>query len=318
MEQHSPFRELDWRAQRAQHLAGATPKPLRASRKFDDDYTKLYRNFLVKWNKGTEADRWKLFTADPALFHTHGYRYHDDEEWKVLLEARILTQEPDDAIASALGVDANTVNYYEKLFFNVRDRLGHRTWIIKKILGPEINRVPNDNSELTDILRHMSYKMFAYFGGPEVLDVVIAGLQDGPIPLTSDKAAEWLDRAIETTTRSRTAMAVRVMRIDKWNVMQLIEAQQRFMQSEKEARLATGGAGQEYEQNVVKFLNQVPLNIGRAAAEQMTPALVEYEKTAVEPTVDEQYDLSRGVVPAGLAARRDYVRPPATELEDAK
>ena len=94
--------------------------------------------------------------------------------------------------------------------------------------------------------------------------------------------------------------------------MQLIEIQQRFMQA---GEAGGGGAGGDYEENVIKFLEKIPLKIGEAAKEKVTPQLLIYESTAVEPTVDQQYALARGETPPALLELANYERPPAVERD---
>lgn len=284
----------------------------RCSRRHDDDYTRRYRKFLLQWNRQTESAHWKLFQDDPALYHAHLFNVQRDHEWKYIMEARLLSGETDELIAESFQVMPEVVDYYEKLFFNVRDRLSAKSWIIKTIIGPAFRREPESDGMISSHMQHSALKLFAYFGGPAVLDVMLTGLEEGPIPLNPEKAMKWVDHAFETTIKTRAATAARNMRIDKWNVMQLLEIHQRFIQ-QTEMSDSAGGAGADYEDNVVAFLETVPLAMGKKASENKPQELLQYEHTAVEPTADQQYALATGHEPQHLLDRKDYQQPEAME-----
>ena len=318
-ERYNPFRDPSWRQERVLALVDRQPEPAQPHRVHDDDYIKIYYSFLRHFKGGTEEDRIRLFEEDPGLYYAYAFRNQPDFEWKALLEARLLARESDEYIAANLGTLPGTITWYEKLFYNVRDRLHSRDYIIKACLGKSLAREVGRDDTLPDPVRYTCYKLFGYFGGPIVLDVIMSGFGDNPFPLKPEKAEEWLDHSIRTAICSRGAMASQVFKIDKWNVMQLLEIQQRFIQFEQEARLSSGGASAEYQQNIESFFEQIPLSIGRAAKEGSSPETLKFTNTAVEPRADEQLALSVGVVPEVMAEKEAFVRPlPREDVNDGK
>lgn len=311
-ELRNPFRSPAWRAERAQYLANHKPNPKLPSRHLDDQYTKDYRSFLLRWNDG-EEERRKLYYNNPALYYSHVYSLQPDEEWRAMLDAYILARCCDEYIAYEFNILPDTVHYYETLHFNVRDRLEARAYIAKTVLGPSFSRSLEYNETITQTVRHNAYRLFGYAGGPFVLDAIISGFQDDAIPAKPDQAAEWLDTAVKSSLRAKSAIAAQFFVVNKFNVMQLFEITQRYMQSDREARLAAGGAGGDYTANVEKFLEGLPVSVGAEARRHATPQMLEYEKSAVEPNVEEQYALAAGRVPVTLQHKLTLHQPPAEE-----
>ena len=91
-----------------------------------------------------------------AVHETHDYPLR----WEI--EARVLARQDDHAVGLACGVDAAVVATYERLFFQVRDRLDSPGWIVHKAIG---QLVPNN---VGAIWRH-----YGYFGGPLVLESLL-------------------------------------------------------------------------------------------------------------------------------------------------
>lgn len=303
-------------------LVDARPEPKMASRKYDDKYVKGYRNFLLKWKAAkiavdTEAEQMKLFHATPEIYYAHTFHSHPDVEWREILEARLLAREPDDYIAFELSTIPGAIDWYENLFFNIRDRLASRSWVVKTILGLVQHRTSTGDETISADQRWLAYKLFAYFGGPLVLDIIISGFDESTIPSKNEKAGEFIDHIMQTGVRRSSSMAAQFFSVNKFNVMQLLEIQQRFMIFESEARSASGGAGQDYEANIERFFEHIPLAIGTKAREGRTPQTLLFEKTSVEPRADEQLALSRGEVPDSLKVKANYVRPESRNREGA-
>jgi len=84
------------------------------------------------------------------------------------LEARLLAGQSDEEIASRFGIEPGTVGKYERLFFEVRQRLTAPGWIIHEAIGPiERRRRPPFNLGAV-------WKLAAYAGGPIALEAILA------------------------------------------------------------------------------------------------------------------------------------------------
>jgi hypothetical protein len=80
-------------------------------------------------------------------------------------EARILAGQSDEEIAKRLSLSAESVFWFEAAFFQVRDRLASRDWVILKTIGPGIWVGSPDVWSV--------WKAVAYFGGVAAMDSLI-------------------------------------------------------------------------------------------------------------------------------------------------
>ena len=100
-----------------------------------------------------------------------------------------------DTIAEVMGITPGTVEWYEYFFFNVVDRLNQGDWITNQVLLPALQWSPLRaagsgsfrNNEVVKPFLDGSLKLFAYFGGPRLIDVLLAGFNRAsrwPCPMT--------------------------------------------------------------------------------------------------------------------------------------
>lgn len=299
---YDPFRSPQWRSERVLEMIEAENGPLRP-RRFDDSYVRTYRQFLIRW-RNTEEDEEKtfLFPQAPSLYYAQHWHYHPDPEWRTLLQARILTRASDQDIAEAFGTLPDSVFWYETIFFNVRDRLNCHDWIVKSILGTALTRSTHRDGSLTDQQRDLVYKLFGYFGGPLVLNVMISGFDAASFPKKSSEIANWFDNSLKMLLRSRAAAAARIFEINRYNVMQLFELSLGVMNHDFAAKGAAGGAQNELQQNIEALMQEIEWGLAydEESLEQINSQQQAYVRSAVEPRASEQLQLAAGETPALL------------------
>ena len=132
-EKYNPFRSRCWRFNRVLQLIENQPFPRRPSRVDDDRYTGGYYYFLLE----NRCADWKNFSGassreDPALVQRDMLRRSLDAEDRAIVEARILAGETDAEIGRKLAILPEAVDWYEALFFCVRDRLRLHSWIAQR------------------------------------------------------------------------------------------------------------------------------------------------------------------------------------------
>jgi hypothetical protein len=157
---HNPFRPVDWRWRLADHLAGYGR---RFRQKWIDAWVRRaarFRRLLLR--HGDPAHK-KVVARDPAL--ATACRLNSDPRTRLVVEAAILAGESYDAVAARVGLDATVVEAYERVFYAVSDLRSARDWVlfiaIPGLYGPS---APDDAALI---------KMFAYLGGPFVLDLML-------------------------------------------------------------------------------------------------------------------------------------------------
>lgn len=255
-QKYNPFRRPDWRWERVLEI---TQKPNGGrSTKRDDAYVRQARSFYVRWHNREPEDREPLFLENPGLFLA--YQMFEmqtaDPDHALILQSRLLAGMDYVDIAEAMDTMPQMVEWYEAVFFNVRDKLKKRDWVTRQVLIPAMMRnfglfdsgnkkKDNDGEQVQEkswqqqiIARPFmdaSLKMFSYFGGPVLCEYMIAGFQQGKFCQSPDGLSEWLDGHWAMTLRARSAQAARTFEVNRYNVMTLFETHARIMEIEKSA-----------------------------------------------------------------------------------
>lgn len=289
----NPFREPSWRFQRVLDLV-ERERPGRCTQR-DDDYIKEYRRFVGKLRRNQDPeDQMSIFPKFPGLFLAHLWYHHPDKENNWMLQSWILTGESNEYIGQQMCLIPSAVEWYERIFFNVRDRLLAPYYIVKRVIGRLDDRgsLPRDG-KMSEFQSQMSYKLFGYFGGPFMLQAIFAGYVKTTQPNDPDALDDWIDDTFRRGLRTKSVTAIRHLEVDKWNVMQLFELHARLI----EATNAESGASTNYERNVKAVLENLPFELAEARRKRTgSPFAI----SAVEPRVDEMIMLSKGKTPSKL------------------
>ncbi|QEL17399.1 hypothetical protein [Limnoglobus roseus] len=83
------------------------------------------------------------------------------------IEGRLLARQTVEEISEIQGIAVGVVEAYEAVFFHVRDRLDNVSWFVNCVLGQQFHDglKPRDWAKM--------WKLYAYFGGPLMLDVFV-------------------------------------------------------------------------------------------------------------------------------------------------
>jgi hypothetical protein len=170
----------------------------------DDRWLRRAVRFLRALRRGRAATRrrrrarrrpaalrqaWQLYTAPPAF-----------QRWE--LEARLLTDESFEEIGSKCGLAARVVEFYHEVFFHVRDRLEARGYIHSHVIG--VKQYLGLTEDDVDVL----LKLFAYSGGPLLLDRVVRYFRAPPqVPQDLDTLDLAALRELQGGLRLRTRIA---------------------------------------------------------------------------------------------------------------
>jgi hypothetical protein len=155
---HSPTRPTDWRWRRATTLADRSGSLDPA---LDDAATRLAAGYQVMLRRNPRRAAAK-FSAVHAARELHD----GPKEIRYELEARILARCTSPEITRDMRIDAPVVDAFETTFFSCRDRLDARDWVVLAAIG-----------RLDEPDMGTAIKRFAYFGGPIVLEAMLASLR---------------------------------------------------------------------------------------------------------------------------------------------
>jgi hypothetical protein len=197
-QRHSPTRSVAWRWERAHDLVR---EGRYYSRHRDDAETGRAVHYLRALNRcrhGGDLERLQRF--HPEVYAAH--QLHDGGDRTLEVQARLLTGQDLDGIVRITGVPIDALTAYEALFFNVRDRLHARDWIVAAAIG-WWHFDPARGRDTRTVLR-----AFAYHGGPLVVDAVLPYLLGGRLrlPPSSDTSTPegQLDRVIRAAIELET------------------------------------------------------------------------------------------------------------------
>lgn len=280
-QQYNTFRTPDWRWTRVLKMCDRYPTPGRCT-KFDDQYVRKAREFLLLWRKLDEATREQLFWKNPGL--TYALDIYEraangtGTEIAFIIEARLLARQDYETIAHEAGTLPDTIDWYEAMFFNVREHLDKRDWIQTQVLRPAFLRTKTEhaddnqafNGAMTTMFRSSeiakpfldaSLKTFAYFGGRFVIDHLIHGFRVGEFLESRDNLASWYDRVMGDILRRRSSQAAGQFEINKFNVTELFQVHHALMALEKsqdniDAQKSTT------ERHIQALLEDIPWGVG--------------------------------------------------------
>jgi hypothetical protein len=188
---HDAFKHPGWRWRRCGYLLQHRRPPVSG---LDDGSTRegwSFRRALLDCRD--DAERGQLALDFPALAQAHRV-FTGGPLKRVELEARLLADQTDDAIAAKCGIAAAAVGAYHLTFFEIRPHLSAHSYIVNAVIGPKAHfgLMPEDRDVL---LKLVGYGM----GGPGV-DALLAYFAEPPVvPARLDR----LDLAALEKLRSR-------------------------------------------------------------------------------------------------------------------
>lgn len=263
-ELYNPIRRPDWRYERVLRLVDRISAPGRCGPR-DDERVKTFRRFLLRYrylkNEETRPGRDRvLFQEFPALYYA--YELHTSPMYKRLancLQARLLARQSNEEIATQLATLPDTVDWYESMFYHVRDRFEAHDWIVQQILVPAHARMLGDN--YTEAMWDMSLKFFGYFGGPLMVDFATAGFNRGAVPQSRDEIGGYLDQQYSLAVKHRSTSLASFFEVNKYQILQLFELHAKLIEVERSEeaaeQLRTG-----FEKNLQGMIGEFPWAVG--------------------------------------------------------
>jgi hypothetical protein len=322
---HSPFRPINWRYQRIAEILSSTGTGRYPIKGIDDAETVAGFAFIRKWENivrnSTNADIQDnladVFVDNPALYYAYEISQRDpNDDSRVAIEARILANQEDDVIAQKMCIhDPATINWYEKLFFNVRDRLQSTDYISKQVIGPLLGRW--DIGGENDGTNAISAKFFGYFGGETILEFMLYGIDRSlSPPKPGDNIQEYADAFVESMVRGRAMVTSQQFKVDMYKVIPLLELHAKLIEEHNKSKLASGPKSQ-LEDVVSALVSATPWCVGqnRQTMLEQTPLNI-YIGSAVEPRADDLLRIAAGEELPHVLAIKDKKLPEATKKRE--
>ena len=301
-QQYNPFRSPRWRADRVRELL-STPGGRPGAD--DDTYVRQYFKFLQRWAaQDGMPERQSLFPRNPGLFYAQVMDEFDDPELVAVAEAAILARESPATVAQRIGAMPQAIEWYERLFFHVTDRLNAPNWIVKTIAGP-IGEVPGVVTSAHALARKqaITYKTFAYCGGSQAFDAIAIGFNLECLPSSSLTINDWYDATFRSLIKAKATEAAKFFEMNRYNVMQTMELNISLMNHEHNVRQAGGMAGSsdaDFTDAVDEMSYAIPWQLAQEEKILQHPLLQKYNEGAIEPRASEHLRLALGYEPEEL------------------
>jgi hypothetical protein len=155
--------------------------------------------------------------AHPALYEAYSiYTANEDPtETRWELEARLLANETFDSISTKMGIDSDTIRWYEKVFFDVLDRLSSPSLIIHTIIGRAVQ------AGLAEREYDCLWKLFGYSLGPSVLDALVYKFNNPRHTDSPDQLRSAMRDLTKDTVDIKAAITIMGMPVS-WQTRELI------------------------------------------------------------------------------------------------
>ena len=156
-----PFFEVDWRARRCEALLAHGGRPSRRDDRWVRTAWRFFRGLADEGRRQRVRRRWPHLAAAVDL------RKDSDAFRRWELEAGLLAREPVSAAARRVGLTPEAVEAYVAVFFDVLQLLDATDYITLRVIGISPARIVTER----DV--EVWLKLFAYGGGPHVLDSLV-------------------------------------------------------------------------------------------------------------------------------------------------
>lgn len=284
-----PMRPVDWRWERARIIRETQKKISRKSK--EDDFTVLALRFQKKLFKcKNDYDRFDLIDKHPDIYFAYAIHNEDDKKITIRseIEARILANETSEKIADRCGCSIETIDLYEKLFFNVREKLKNTTYILHQVMGPAIHKGMYERDH--DLL----WKLYGYFCGSAVLDALTTTFTNPVKPETPEQVDALFVDDTRAVMRRKAAIAARTVSVNDQTQLRILEIYAQFLEIEKEAE---GGASGEslIMNNIETMMLALPWATGSNAAGVNNRLIQHYDNQAAELRADETVAVGAGL-----------------------
>jgi len=313
----NPWRPVDWRWQRAKLFCSGS---LKSAKTKEDEYTKAAISFQRSLQKcRSDYDRYALMEINPSLFFAWALSRRENDfdgpPKQYAVEARLLADESFEQIASKTGCSVETLEWYERLFFNVKPRLRHPDYIMTTVIGPSVHS--GMAASEYDIL----WKVFGYLYGPIVLDSFIHCTNNRSHPASAEEVDALMSDDIRSTLKRKAAIAVRTYTLNNFTQEGLVNIYARFQELDKTA--GDAGSKDTFLQTVNLVLGKLPwaggdgivrpdnMEPGKVSASLKVehPLLEHYDNLNAELRTEELIAAASGREPTSRAAIEDMKFP---------
>ena len=286
----NPRRPVHWRWERAA-LAASGDYPLSRRRDGDMWVARAAKFIREQESCNTELDLAYLSERNPTIFWAYDIWYTRDDEGNPVrseVEARLLADDNTENIARRVNTDVEIINVYERIFFNVNERLCNRGYLAHCVLGPAVH-LGFQASEYD-----LVWKLFALLGGPLAVDLMIDQSVGHARPDRASDLKYFVADVAQNDLRRVAMLALKTLRINNFNAMEIIDKFLKLVELERTGGAGGGVATEAVKQNVATMLVSLPFTVGRRLAHVDAPVLDRYDGLSADLRYEEVMAISAG------------------------
>ena len=292
----NPRRPPDWRWKRAE-LAAKGGYPLSRRRDGDAWVARTTRFIREQAAAKTELDLDELVERHPILYWAYDLwctRTDGGNPVRSEIEARLLADDDHRNIARRVRTEAEVIDVYERVFFNVSDCLDNRGYLMHCVLGPSVH-LGFQVSEY-DLI----WKLFALLGGPLAVDLMIDQSVGHARPDRAGDLKYFVADIAQNDLRRVAMLALKTLRINNFNAMEVMNNFLKLVELERAGGSGAGIATEAVKQNVHAMLMSLPFTVGQRSGHVDASPLDRYDDLPTELRYEEVMAASVG---QELAAR---------------
>lgn len=220
----------------------------------------------------------------PGLFYAEQIHDREDLDVRWEIEARYLAKEPFEEIAKKAGMDVEIIQWYEKAFFSVVEKIDNKTYITHVAMGRSIHRGLFERDY--DLL----WKMLGYACGPHMVDSLVTRLTNPQRVLSPDQVDATKHTLVQSATVDKALTAMLTLPVS-YNQAVVMECYHKQLEIAKNA----GGGGDVHNlivNNVHAALTSLPFSTERPAVDGQQ--LKYYDDQSAELRADEMLAVGLG------------------------
>lgn len=265
---YSPYRPVRWRYDRVLDLLeGPGSRRRMPTTPSDDEWITEAYAFMRKWDKfgqldsqeETEERRRGLVNQNFFMYQAYEVASKDDgDKMKGEIEARILANQTNSDIAAKIGMFPDSIEWYERVFFNVRDRLNNSGYIISNVIGPLVS------AGFESATVEMSAKFFGYvYRNEQLVEQLLTGINTHISPPGEGQdTLAFLDATVENMVETLVLRTAQIMQPNKFDAKELLIVWKDLMSLRRQASGADMSRT-NIEENVSAFLGSISWAVGR-------------------------------------------------------
>lgn len=240
-------------------------------------------DFVAKLKETTSvSELLKLSHTYPALFKAWEIFTSQTVSFRHELEAWILADHDRGAIAERFAVHAEDIEYYENVFFDIRSRLEHVSFIHSLIIGDK------HNVQLDD---YTLWKLIGYSKNTKLLDFVTLGV---PAILRRGTSSKFLDTNFVGYAKQLLTLALAKHRLtDIRTFIRLVDVLSSLVAAEQQ--IGSEDENREIVDRIFDVIKNVDWSVGTTVsgyvATKTKENVVEYE-TGTKSLNDEELSLT--------------------------